>query len=56
MFYKGWRENWLNSKVVGKDCLNENGDRVCVISQGRTTNILTIGDYFYDAEDDLTFA
>ena len=55
-FYDGWKENFLNSEVVGTDCINENGDRVCVINRGTPKPILTIGDYFYDAEDDLTFA
>ena len=54
-FYDGWKENFLNSEVVGTDCINEHGDRVCVINRGTPKPILTIGDYFYDAEDDLTF-
>ena len=56
MFYKGWEKNLLESEVVGTDCINENGDRVCVINRGTPTPILTIGDNFYDAEDDIIIA
>ena len=53
MFYKGWEKNLLESEVVGTDCLNENGDRVCVINRGTPTPILTIDDNFYDADDEI---
>ena len=56
MFYKGWEKNLLESEVVGTDCINENGDRVCVINRGTPTPILTIGDNFYDADDDIIIA
>ena len=56
MFYKGWEKNLLESKVVETDCINENGDRVCVINRGTPTPILTIGDNFYDADDDIIIA
>ena len=56
MFYNGWEKNLLESEVAGTDCINENGDRVCVINRGTPTPILTIGDNFYDADDDIIIA
>ena len=53
MFYKGWEKNLLESEVVGTDCINENGDRVCVINRGKPKSILTIDDNFYDADDEI---
>ena len=53
MFYDGWEENLLESEVVGADCINENGDRVCVLNYGDPKPILTIYDNFYDADDEI---
>ena len=53
MFYDGWEENLLESEVVGADCINENGDRVCVLNYGDPKPILTIDDNFYDADDEI---
>lgn len=53
MFYKGWEKNLLESEVVGTDCINENGDRVCVINRGKPKSILTIDKNFYDADDEI---
>ena len=53
MFYKGWEKNLLESEVVGTDCINENGDRVCVINRGKPKSILTIDENFYDADDEI---
>lgn len=56
MFYDGWEENLLESEVVGTDCLNKDGVRVCVISKGETTQILTVDDNFYDADDEIVLS
>ena len=55
MFYAGWKKNLLESEVVGKDCINADGERVCVMGT-RLTEILTIEDNFYDADDDIIIA
>ena len=53
MFYKGWEKNLLESEVVGTDCINADGERVCVLNYGDPKSILTIDDNFYDAEDEI---
>lgn len=55
MFYKGWEKNLIESEVVGKDCINADGERVCVMGT-RPTEILTIEDNFYDADDNIIIA
>lgn len=53
MFYDGWEENLIESEVVGKDCINADGDRVCTIGLYEPQEILTIDDEFYDADDEI---
>ena len=53
MFYKGWEKNLLESEVVGKDCINADGDRVGVIALNEPEEILTIDENFYDADDEI---
>ena len=53
MFYDGWEENLLESEVVGTDCINADGERVCVMGKAEPKDILTIDDNFYDAEDEI---
>ncbi len=53
MFYDGWEDNLLESEVVGKDCINADGDRVCTIGLYEPQEILTIDDNFYDAKDEI---
>lgn len=56
MFYDGWEKNLLESEVVGTDCINADGERVCVINRGNPTPILTIDDNFYDADDEIVLS
>ena len=56
MLYDGWEKNLLDSEVVGKDCINADGDVVGVISKNKPKEILAIGDNFYDADDDIIIA
>ena len=53
MFYDGWEENLLESEVVGTDCINADGERVCVLNYGDPKPFLTIDDNFYDAKDEI---
>ena len=53
MFYDGWEENLLESEVVGTDCINADGERVCVMGKAEPKDILTIDENFYDAEDEI---
>ena len=53
MFYAGWEKNLLESEVVGNDCFNADGERVCVLSYGEPEPILTIDENFYDADDEI---
>ena len=56
MFYDGWEENLIESEVVGKDCINADGDRVCTIGLYEPQEILTIDDEFYDADDEIVLS
>ena len=56
MFYDGWEENLLESEVVGTDCINADGERVCVLNYGDPKSILTIDDNFYDADDEIVLS
>lgn len=56
MFYDGWEENLIESEVVGKDCINADGDRVCTIGLYEPQEILTIDDNFYDADDEIVLS
>ena len=56
MFYDGWEDNLLESEVVGKDCINADGDRVCTIGLYEPQEILTIDDNFYDADDEIVLS
>ena len=53
MFHDGWEKNLLEGEVVGKDCINADGDRVGVIALNEPKEILTIDDNFYDAKDEI---
>ena len=56
MFYDGWVDNIMESEVDGTNCLNEDGIRVGVISRATPTQILTIDDNFYDADDEIVLS
>ncbi len=56
MFYDGWEENLLESEVVGTDCINADGERVCVLNYGDPKPILAIDDNFYDADDEIVLS
>ena len=46
----------IESEVVGKDCINADGDRVCTIGLYEPKEILTIDDEFYDADDEIVLS